>query len=184
MIGTTYASYISNKITSQLKRIIMKSGIKITALIISLLFVYTVQAAPGKTFFYKNGISAVNNLTFFTKSINDIPLKTGWVKKQVAISWQTTTESNISYFEIQRSFNGKDYETINTISACGKSNNVSAYSFVDSKNENRRGQSYYRLKAVFANGEAIVTEGAKAKKTGVFDMNQSYAEAAGMIATK
>jgi len=162
----------------------MKSSIKIIALFISLLFVYTAQAAPGKTFYYKIEISGANNLKFFTKSTNDLPVKTGWVKKQVAISWQTTTETNTSYFELQRSFNGKDYETIETISACGKSKNICTYGFVDSKNENRRGQSYYRLKAVFENGESIVTEGAKAKKTGVFDMNQSYAAAAGMVTTK
>jgi hypothetical protein len=162
----------------------MKSGIKIIALFISLLFVYAAQAAPGKTFYYENEVKAVNNLQFFTKSLKEVPVKTGWVKKQVAISWQTTAEVNTSYFEIQRSFNGKDYETIETIAACGKSKNICAYAFIDSKNENRRGQSYYRLKAVFANGEEVFTEGAKTKKTGVFDMNQSYAEAAGMVAGK
>jgi hypothetical protein len=162
----------------------MKSAIKIITVFISLLFVYTAQAAPGKMVHYINEIGLGNNVEFYTKSTKDIPVKIGWVKKQVAISWQTTAEANTSYFEIQRSFNGKDYETIQTISACGKSKNVCSYAFVDNKNENRRGQSYYRLKAVFANGEAMVTEGAKAKKTGVFDMNQSYAEAAGLVAVK
>lgn len=162
----------------------MKSGSKIIAAFFLLIFVYTAQAAPGKTFYYEDEINAVNSLQFFTKSLKDVPVKTGWVKKQVAISWQTTAEVNTCYFEIQRSFNGKDYETIETIAACGKSKNVCAYAFVDSNNENRRGQSYYRLKAVFTNGEAIFTEGAKTKKTGVFDMNQSYAEAAGMVAAK
>ncbi len=162
----------------------MKSSIKIIALFVSLLFVYTAQAAPGKTFHYKVEIGAANNLVFFTKSTKDIPVKTGWVKKEVAIIWQTVTEINTSYFEVQRSFNDKDYETIKTISACGKSKNVCSYTFIDTENENRRGQSYYRLKAVFANGESIVTEGAKAKKTGVFDMNQSYATATGMVDTK
>lgn len=162
----------------------MKSGINIIAAFFLLLFVNTTQAAPGKTFHYKNEINAVNNLQFFTTSIKNAPMKTGWVKKQVAISWQTTAEVNTSYFEIQRSFNGKDYETIETIAACGKSKNVCSYAFIDTKNENRRGQSYYRLKAVFSNGEEFFTEGAKAKKTGVFDMNQSYAEAAGMVNAK
>jgi hypothetical protein len=36
------------------------------------------------------------------------------------------------------------------------------------------------LKAVFANGEEMITDGVKTKKTGVFDMNQSYAAAAGI----
>ncbi len=162
----------------------MKSSSKFLTVFISLLFVYTAQAAPGKTFHYKVEISGANNLKFFIKSTNDRSVKTGWVKKQVAISWQTTTETNTSYFELQRSFNGKDYETIETISACGKSNNICTYGCIDSKNEHRRGKSYYRLRAVFANGESIVTEGAKTKKTGVFNMNQSYADAAGMVATK
>lgn len=183
-LAQTMQITFQNKLTNYLKPTIMKSGIKIIAVFITLFFFYTAQAAPGKTFYYNEVISAANNVAFFKKSIKDIPVKSGWVKKQVAISWQTTIETNTCYFEIQRSFNGKDFETIETIPACGKSNNVCTYAFIDTKNENRRGQSYYRLKAIFTNGEAIVTEGAKAKKTGVFDMNQSYAEAAGMVAAK
>ena len=162
----------------------MKQVNKIILLFLSFAFVYSTQAAPGKTFFYESKIIAFNDVQYFTKSVKEMPVKTAWVKKEVVISWQTITEVNTVYFEIQRSFNGKDYETIESITASSKSKNISAYSFVDRKNENRRGQSYYRLKAVFANGEANFTTGVKAKKTGVFDMNQSYAEAAGLVAAK
>jgi hypothetical protein len=162
----------------------MKSRNKIIAVIFSLLSIYAVQAAPGKTIFYKIETGGSNNVAYSKKSISDVPLKSGWVKKQVAISWQTTAEVNASYFEIQRSFNDKDYETIDTIQAIGTSNNIAEYSFVDASNENRRGQSYYRLKAVFANGDAQFTQAVKAKKTGVFDMNKSYAIAAGIEAAK
>lgn len=162
----------------------MKQVNKIIIAFLSFAFVYTAQAAPGKTFFYDNEIIASNDVQYFTKSMKEVPVKTAWVKKQVVISWQTITEVNTVYFEIQRSFNDKDYETIESIAASCNSKNVCTYTFVDNNNENRRGQSYYRLKAVFANGEASFTNAAKAKKTGVFDMNQSYAEAAGLVAGK
>jgi hypothetical protein len=158
----------------------MKSRNKIIAVIFSLLSIYEVQAAPGKTIFYNIETGGSNNVAYFKKSISDVPLKSGWVKKQVAISWQTTAEVNTSYFELQRSFNDNDYETIDTIKAVGNAKNMSAYSFVDASNENRRGQTYYRLKAVFVNGDTQFTSSVKTKKTGVFDMNKSYAVAAGM----
>jgi len=162
----------------------MKQINKIIIAFFSFAFVYTAQAAPGKTFFYNNEIIASNDVQYFTKSMKELPVKTAWVKKQVVMNWQTITEVNTIYFEIQRSFNGKDYETIENIAASCNAKNICTYSFVDSKNENRRGQSYYRLKAVFSNGESTFTTGVKAKKTGVFDMNQSYAEAAGLVASK
>jgi hypothetical protein len=165
---------------NNLKPTIMKSNIYTIATILSLLFVYTAQAEPGKTIFYKSVITASNNVTYVNKSMANMPVKSGWVKKEVAISWETLTEVNTSHFELQRSSNNKDFETIATIAANCNSKKSCTYSFVDSNNENRRGQSYYRLKAVFANGEEMITDGVKTKKTGVFDMNQSYAAAAGM----
>jgi hypothetical protein len=158
----------------------MKSNIYTIATILSLLFVYTAKAEPGKTIFYKGLITVSNNVTYVTKSMANVPVRSGWVKKEVAISWETITEVNTSHFELQRSFNNMDYETIATIVANCNSKKICTYAFVDSNNENRRGQSYYRLKAVFTNGEEMVTDGVKTKKTGVFDMNQRYAAAAGM----
>ncbi len=162
----------------------MKQVNKIIIAFLSFAFVFTAQAAPGKTFFYNNEIIASNDVQYFTKSVKDAAFKTAWVKKQVVMSWQTITEVNTVCFEVQRSFNGKDYERVESIAASCNAKNICVYSYVDNKNENRRGQSYYRLRAVFANGESTFTTGVKAKKTGVFDMNQSYAAAAGLVASK
>jgi hypothetical protein len=162
----------------------MKSNIYTIATILSFVFIFTAKAEPGKTIFYKDIVNASNSIQYVTKSADNIPVKSGWVKKEVAISWETITEINTSHFELQRSFNGLDYETIATVVANCNSKKLCTYSFVDTKNENRRGQSYYRLKAVFANGDQAVTEGLKTKKTGVFDMNKSYAAAAGIINSK
>ena len=162
----------------------MKSNSYIIATILSLVFTSTAKAEPGKTIFYKDVITTSNTVKYVTKSTENMPVKSGWVKKEVAISWETLTEVNTSHFELQRSFNGVDYETIATIAANCNSKNICTYSFIDSKNENRRGQSYYRLKAVFANGDEAVSAAQKAKKTGVFDLNKSYAAAAGMVTSK
>ena len=162
----------------------MKSNSYIIATILSLVFTYAAKAEPGKTIFYKDVINTSNTVKYVTKSMENVPVKSGWFKKEVAISWETITEVNTSHFELQRSFNGVDYETIATVSSNCNSKNICTYSFVDSKNENRRGQSYYRLKAVFANGDEAVTAAQKTKKTGVFDMNKSYAAAAGMVTSK
>jgi len=162
----------------------MKSNSYIIATILSLVFTFTAKAEPGKTIFFMDVITTYNTVKYVTKSMEDDPVKSGWVKKEVAISWKTTTEVNTSHFELQRSFNGVDYQTIATIAANCNSKTICTYSFIDSKNENRRGQSYYRLKAIFANGDKAVTTAQKAKKTGVFNMNKSYAAAAGMVTSK
>jgi hypothetical protein len=158
----------------------MKQVFIIAIAFLSLEFFYAANAAPGKTFIDGNKISVLNAVQYFTKSPGEMPVKSAWVKKDVVISWQTIAEVNTLYFEIQRSFNGKDYESIERITAKRNSNNIAAYLSVDSQNENRRGKSYYRLKAVFANGEEAFSTGAITKKTGVFDMNQGYAKAAGL----
>ena len=153
----------------------MKSSVKNFGIIVWLLFAFTAQAAPGKTFFHNGESRGSNKVEFFTTSLKNVPVKSGWVKKEVAVGWQTTTEVNTWYFELQRSFNNRQYETIGIIKAVGDAKNTATYTFIDAKNENRRGQSYYRLKAVFEDGEEIFTVGVKAKKTGMFDINQTYA---------
>jgi uncharacterized protein YfdQ (DUF2303 family) len=162
----------------------MKSAIRNSGLIVAVFFSFAIQAAPGKTFFDKPETGGINQVQFSAKSFNDIPVKSAWVKKEVAISWQTITEVNTRYFELQRSYNGKNYETIGLIKAVGNAKNAATYGFIDFKNENRRGQSYYRLKTVFEDGTEAYTIGTKTKKTGVFDANQSYATAAGLVVEK
>lgn len=100
----------------------MKQAFTITITFLSLAFFYAVKAAPGKIFFYDNKIDALNNVQYFTKSPGEMPVKSAWVKKDVVITWKTTAEVNTVYFEIQRSFNGKDYESIERITAKRNSN--------------------------------------------------------------
>ena len=64
----------------------------------------------------------------------------------VSLDWTTLTEENAHYFDIEKSINGYDFESIGTKSAQGSSRKEIQYSFVDSDTEFSR--AYYRLKMV------------------------------------
>lgn len=68
------------------------------------------------------------------------------VEKQVNLTWETATEVNSDYFELQRSEDGKKWEQIGMVYSAGKSKNPNAYSFVDFKPQ--IGLNYYRMKMV------------------------------------
>jgi hypothetical protein len=64
----------------------------------------------------------------------------------VELNWQTATEINNDYFVIERSVDGKVWESIDTIKGAGNSSNVLNYANSDEKP--LLGSSYYRLKQV------------------------------------
>ncbi len=68
----------------------------------------------------------------------------------VQLNWQTTEEMNFSHFEIQRSVNGKSFESIGNVTAVGGVGGQGIYSFRDgAKIAGAPGRiSYYRLKMV------------------------------------
>lgn len=66
-------------------------------------------------------------------------------EREVGLSWQTATEVNSDFFELQRSFNAQKFESIAIISAAGNTNYVSDYSYTDYTSGNT---IYYRLKQV------------------------------------
>ena len=63
---------------------------------------------------------------------------------QVDLLWSTASEINNDYFTVERSVDGKNFETIGTADGTGNNNAVLNYNFTDSKPVN--GESYYRLK--------------------------------------
>ncbi len=68
----------------------------------------------------------------------------------VILSWETASENNNDFFEIERSENGKDFEAIGKIDAKGDSRDNVKYSFIDKMPIN--GTDYYRLKQVDFDG--------------------------------
>ncbi len=65
---------------------------------------------------------------------------------KVEVSWSTASELNCDYFNIQRSVNATDFETIGSVRSSGNSNFTKSYFFTDSKPT--RSKCYYRIKEV------------------------------------
>ncbi|MFD2785137.1 beta strand repeat-containing protein [Hymenobacter rubripertinctus] len=69
---------------------------------------------------------------------------------QVALTWVTAAELNNKQFEVQRSRDGRAFETIVTLAGKGTTNSSSTYNEAD--NSPLNGVSYYRLKQVDLDG--------------------------------
>jgi hypothetical protein len=69
----------------------------------------------------------------------------------VLLSWKTASETNNDHFEIERSFNAAEFETIGRVNGNGTTSSVNSYSFTDA--DYRGSVVYYRLKQVDNNGE-------------------------------
>jgi len=65
------------------------------------------------------------------------------------LAWSTAQEINTSYFEIQRSTDGRTFTAISKVTA-GRKNTQNDYQFTDASPQN--GTNYYRLKIVDADG--------------------------------
>lgn len=64
----------------------------------------------------------------------------------VLLNWSTASEQNTAYFEVQRSQDGVNFQTIGKITAQGNSNSLVDYSFTDQQPSPY--QNYYRLRMV------------------------------------
>ncbi len=71
--------------------------------------------------------------------------------KTVVLDWQTASELNNDFFEVQRSEDGEDWEVIGQVEGNGTINEIVDYSFVDERP--LYGTSYYRLRQVDFDGQ-------------------------------
>jgi hypothetical protein len=76
--------------------------------------------------------------------LNSFEAKADAVK--VTLNWSTATEINSDRFEVQRSNNGNDFMTLQTVTAAGFSAQILNYSTFD--NSPAPGRNYYRLKMI------------------------------------
>ncbi len=73
------------------------------------------------------------------------------VGQHIELKWQTASETNSSGFRLQRSGDGKTWETIAQISSSGESTTVNDYSYLDERP--LEGMNYYRLQQVDLDGQ-------------------------------
>ncbi len=85
----------------------------------------------------------------------DIVAFLGKIKGDVVnLSWTVKNEISFDRFEVERSFNGKNYLQIGTVKAM----NTGQYSFNDNADANRGRQVYYRLKKIDKDGKFSYSE--------------------------
>jgi ELWxxDGT repeat protein len=101
-----------------------------------------------KTDLYKiNGIVSALPITLLNLSA------TVEGKNAVKLDWTTTNEINSSHFEIERSIDGKNFSSINHVSASGNSSLNQNYTYTDYQAGNLNSSMlYYRLKSVDKDG--------------------------------
>ena len=103
---------------------------------------------PGtKTFSW----SGLNTFSDFTGNGNGSPLPISLIdftatpeNDVVRVEWSTLSETNNDYYTVERSKNGKDFESIYRLFGAGNSNELRKY--MDYDNNPYMGLSYYRLK--------------------------------------
>ncbi|NWF51080.1 MAG: M28 family peptidase [Ignavibacteriaceae bacterium] len=95
-------------------------------------------------------------------------------RNSVLLNWSTATELNNRGFEIQKSGNKTDWQTIGFVEGNGTTTSGSNYSYVDSKP--LPGISYYRLKQVDFDGSSKVYDPIEVNMTGniEFELSQNY----------
>ena len=73
------------------------------------------------------------------------------IPSAVKLEWSTGSELNSDHFDIERSSNGSDFESIGVVAAAGSSFQTQHYDFTDEKPYS--GLNYYRLRQVDIDGE-------------------------------
>lgn len=71
---------------------------------------------------------------------------------KAVVRWTTMQEEKTSYFVVERSTNGRGFQSIGSLKAAGHTAGLSDYSFIDSKPYN--GINYYRIKQVDFDGRS------------------------------
>ncbi len=84
----------------------------------------------------------------------------------ICLKWQTTSESNNLYFEVERSTDGQQFIILGMVKGNGNTSTAHRYSYTDSQPLN--GKRFYRLKQVDADGSFAYS------KTVVFNTGKEY----------
>lgn len=81
--------------------------------------------------------------------------------KNARLDWRTLTEANAGYFKVERSYDGRTFDSISNVKAFGNSGIERNYSFVD---ENVKASFiYYRIKEFDKDGRYIISNIATVK---------------------
>ena len=95
---------------------------------------------------------------YFRIAINGAPLPVELIdftankkKSDIQLNWQTASEENNAGFDIQKSKNGRDWQSIGFVTGKGITSELQQYAFTDPQPYD--GNNYYRLKQIDHNGK-------------------------------
>jgi hypothetical protein len=118
----------------------VKSGTKYTSPAM-----YTLSSITNEKY---NNIGSSANLILPVELSSFMAIPSG---RNANLVWRTASESNTSYFEIERSYGSTiSWEKVGTVKAAGTSTKAKDYSFTD--NKLNTGKYFYRLKVVDLDG--------------------------------
>ena len=111
------------------------------------------------SYYVVNNIGFRSNIASVTITVEDpsvLPVALLYFKGErtdasVELEWATASEINNDYFEVERSTDGKSFETLTNISGAGNSNRKLYYTFTDENPGS--GLMYYRLRQVDYDGQ-------------------------------
>lgn len=95
---------------------------------------------------YKNLILQSQDYSVITLSVELLSFTATPLNKTIELNWQTASEQNSSYFEIERSSDGKTFRTIGQIKSKNGSTNSQNYVLTDETP--LAGINYYRLRQI------------------------------------
>jgi hypothetical protein len=102
---------------------------------------------------YRSSVTLSQTLTVSNPlPITTLPLTVTKKNTVAVLHWATLTEQNNDHFEVQRSTDGSNFISINTVAAKGNSTTKIDYDCTD--NSPLKGISYYRIKQVDKSGKA------------------------------
>ncbi len=116
------------------------------------------QTSNNAQFFGQINIGGVNSFSAWTASstANALPItlayfKASYLKERTTeISWKTISQVDNARFEVEKSIDGVNFNTIKTLDGAGTTNQAKDYSILD---EDFTQSAYYRLRQVDNNGK-------------------------------
>lgn len=115
------------------------------------------QVFNNELYFAASAYPVTNGVELVKLTTGALPLQLTWFKGEVqkdddVLHWQTVTETNTAYFQLQQAANGTVFTPAATVAAAGNSSEVKQYSYTQKSALNPAG--YYRLKMVDKDGSA------------------------------
>ena len=91
----------------------------------------------------------------------------------VNLSWTTLEELNASHFVVEHSLNGKDYNSVGTVTAKGNTSTTTSYQFKHQQPSATQ-KNFYRIRQVDVDGKATISDVRHVSLNGAADLLHLY----------